>query len=131
LFEYRINIGTFGGCQERQGSRYPSISLSTPIFVPAGPLPRPEVVCPGGLRLSPGSSLSSGIGLGALSSIAVKYLASEGQVVKIFEKLPLSGWWVDNSMEIYAIIAVIRQSGYKRGCFSRLNSGKWLHKTVF
>jgi hypothetical protein len=46
----------------------------------------PEVICPCGFGLSPGPQLSTGVGLGTLSFIAVRYLGSEGQVFQKFEK---------------------------------------------
>jgi len=41
-----------------------------------GFLPCPEVVCPCGLGFSSVAPLSGGVGLGSLSSIAVRYLGS-------------------------------------------------------
>jgi hypothetical protein len=57
---------------------YPSISLPTTIFFPAGPFPRPEMSCTGGLRFSPGAPLPGGTGLGSLISTPLRYLGSGG-----------------------------------------------------
>ena len=54
-----------------------------------------------------------------------------GRYAIIFEKNPLSGWWVDKFMEIYAIIAGDRQFGYKRGKLSGLTSVREIPKTFF
>ena len=54
-----------------------------------------------------------------------------GRYSIIFEKNPLSGWWVDEFMEIYAIITGARQFGYKRGELSRLTSVREVLKTFF
>jgi hypothetical protein len=50
---------------------------------------------------------------------------------KFLKKITMSGGLVDKIMEIYAIITVAIQFGYKKGCFSGLNSRRGLHKTVF
>jgi hypothetical protein len=43
---------------------------------------------------------------------------------KIFAKITISGGWVDRYMENYAIIAVNRPFGYKRGNLRGMNS-RW------
>jgi hypothetical protein len=43
---------------------------------------------------------------------------------KISEKITISGGLVDKIIEIYAIIAVARKFGSKRGCFSGLKAGR-------
>lgn len=48
---------------------------------------------------------------------AVRYLGSEGRICHNFEKIILSAWLVGKFLESYAIIAVARQFGSKRGCF--------------
>jgi hypothetical protein len=58
------------------------------------------------------------------------YSGARGRYAKISE-ITISSWLFEKFMEIYAIMAVDRQFGYKRGCFSGLNSGRGLHKTVF
>jgi hypothetical protein len=50
---------------------------------------------------------------------------------KFLKNLTISSWVFGNSMKIYAIMLPTRQFGYKRGCFSGLNSGRGSTKTVF
>ncbi len=80
-------------------------------------------VCPCGLRLSSIIPLPISAGLGFSSSAALRYPGSKGRYAK-FLKNHLSGWLVDKFMEIYAIIAVDRQFGYKRGNLPGLNSAR-------
>jgi hypothetical protein len=54
-----------------------------------------------------------------------------GRYAKISEKFTLSGGLVDKFLEIYAIPAVDRQFGYKRGNVSGLTSVREAPKTVF
>jgi len=61
----------------------------------------------------------------------VRYPGSEGQVCQIFAKITISGGWVDRYLENYAIIAVDRQFGYKRGNLSEMNSVGEVPKTGF
>lgn len=91
----------------------------------------PEVVCACSLRFSFGSSLSSRADLGSLSSIAVKYLRSKGQVWQPLEKIPLSGWWVDKISENYAIIAVDGKLGYKTRMVLGVNLGERVPQNRF
>jgi hypothetical protein len=53
---------------------YPSISLSTPIYLPAGPFPQPETGYR--LSLSPGAPLPRGAGLGFLSCEPMLFLSA-------------------------------------------------------
>ena len=61
----------------------------------------------------------------------MRYPGSEGQVCQIFAKITISGGWVDRYLENYAIIAVDRQFGYKRGNLSGMNSVGEVPKTGF
>jgi hypothetical protein len=49
-----------------------------------------------------------------------------GRYAKIYEKFIIPGRFIDKFMEIYAIIAIQRQFGYKRGSLLRLNPVKRL-----
>ena len=63
-----------------QASRYPSISLFTPIFLPAGPFPCAEMVCECALGLSPGPPLPDGPGLGFLGCQSMMDMVWDGRV---------------------------------------------------
>ena len=54
-----------------------------------------------------------------------------GRYAKISEKITISGGLVDKFMEIYAIMPVDRQFGYKRGNVPGLTSVREVPKTVF
>jgi hypothetical protein len=53
-----------------------------------------------------------------------------GRYAKLPEKITLSGWLVDKFMEIYGIITIFGQFGYKKRSLSGLNSGNEVPKNI-